>query len=302
MQAARRAALARAPGAVGWSVRLCSGRAPLLPDPHNVSCSLDLETSERIVTRLESRGRDAIFRSLFLDYFGDLQGCAHVVELGAGTGVVSRALCQHEGFSGRVTGVDQSEHFVRAAERLARAEGSWDPARLSFRVGDASCAVDVATAPDAVVANTLLSHVDDIGRVLAAARAMVAPGARLVAMDGDYDSLTFAHLEDPALGRRMDSALTAAVFAQPDAMRRLPGLLAEAGWRLEAARGQCVSEIGGEASYWRSFAEAYMPRVVQAGLLSQSEVDRWWSAQMEALRAGRFFAAANYYTMVARAV
>ena len=63
-----------------------------------------------------------------------------------------------------------------------------------------------------------------------------------------------------------------------------------------------MSEVGSEASYWCSFAEAYMPRVVQAGLLSESEVGRWWAAQQEALRGGRCFAAANYYTMIARAV
>ena len=56
-----------------------------LPDPHNVSHSLDAETSARIVDRLESRGQDEIFRSLFLGYFPDLSNCQNVLEIGCGT-------------------------------------------------------------------------------------------------------------------------------------------------------------------------------------------------------------------------
>ena len=121
-------------------------------------------------------------------------------------------------------------------------------------------------------------------------------------MDGDYRSLTYAHEAHEALGRRMDAAFTRAVFAQPDAMRRLPGILTSTGWRLDQCRSRCVSEVGASASYWVSFAQAYMPRVVQAGYVSAAEVDSWWEAQQQALREGRFFAACNYYTVLATAV
>ena len=98
----------------------------------------------------------------------------------------------------------------------------------------------------------------------------------------------------------MDEALVTAVFAQPDAMRGLPQMLPAAGWALEEVRSKCVSEVGKDASYWVSFGEGYLPRVVAAGLFDQPTADRWWAGQMEALAAGHFFAAANYYTYLAR--
>lgn len=62
------------------------GKRPTpLPDPHNVSHTLDAETSARIVDRLESRGQDEIFRSLFLEYFPELSSCRNVLEIGCGT-------------------------------------------------------------------------------------------------------------------------------------------------------------------------------------------------------------------------
>ena len=71
-------------------------------------------------------------------------------------------------------------------------------------------------------------------------------------------------------------------------------------WQLEDVRSQCVSEVGGAAPYWTSFAAAYMPRLVESGLVDEGVVAGWWEAQQQALREGRFFAAANYYTFLVR--
>lgn len=60
----------------------------------------------------------------------------------------------------------------------------------------------------------------------------------------------------------MGGGQVTSVFAQPDAVRELPQLLPAAGWSLAEVRSECVSEVGGEASYWVSFAEGYLPRYV----------------------------------------
>jgi hypothetical protein len=84
----------RARAAVASTVASSAGAAvpKPLPDPHNVSHSLDAETSARIVDRLESRGQDEIFRSLFLGYFPDLSSCQNVLEIGCGTVHAATAL------------------------------------------------------------------------------------------------------------------------------------------------------------------------------------------------------------------
>ena len=295
----RRAAIEAACGLRFPSARLF-GAVPL-PDPHNISSQLDDAVSDAIVARLESRGKDAVFRSLF-GYFDSLCTSERVLELGCGTGVISRALVQHPGFSGTVTGVDQSERFVAAARELAAQDGC-DTGRLRFHAGDAHDLGDNLGPGlnfDAVVMHTLLSHVTSPQAVLQSACRVLRPGGTLVVMDGDYHSLTY-QCPDAALGRRMDAALAAATFAQPGVMRQLPGLLEEAGFELGGARAACVSEVGGAAqvSYWRSFAETYLPRVRAAGLVGEGEAQRWWAGQQRGIEDGTFFAHCVYYTMTA---
>lgn len=283
------------------AVSAAASSKPLV-DPHMVSNTLDDETSARIIERLESRGCDEIFRSLFLGYFPDLHRCSNVLEIGCGTGVVLRALLADGNFHGKMTGVDQSPKFLEAARRLAAEEGC-PPDRIAFIESDAqqlATAVLGEEAYDAVVMHTLISHTTDPTAVLAEAASLAAPGALLVVMDGDYGSLTYAHPQDLELGRRMDHALVTSVFNQPNAIRGLAAMLPRAGWQLEDVRSQCVSEVGGKASYWVSFAEAYMPRIVQSGVVDEATVDGWWQAQTDALAAGHFFAAANYYTFIAK--
>ena len=129
----------------------------------------------------------------------DLAPTAHVLDLGCGTGVVTRALAGREGFSGRVTGIEQSPALVEVAQRLADEEGVGE--RTEFRVGDAH-ALDVADASvDAVVAHTTMSHVTDPLRVLKEAARVLRAGGVFAAFDGDYASWTFGY-SDHAIARR----------------------------------------------------------------------------------------------------
>ena len=83
----------------------------------------DAATLERFAERLEFRATDPKFvayRDAYLRLI-DLPRTATILDLGCGTGVVTRALAARDGFAGTVTGIDQSPHFIAAAERLARA-------------------------------------------------------------------------------------------------------------------------------------------------------------------------------------
>ena len=85
----------------------------------------DTATLERFIQRLEYRGTDPTFtayRDAYLELL-ELPPTAAVLDLGCGTGVVARAIAARDGFTGTVTGVDQSPDFVAAAHRLAADEG-----------------------------------------------------------------------------------------------------------------------------------------------------------------------------------
>jgi 2-polyprenyl-3-methyl-5-hydroxy-6-metoxy-1,4-benzoquinol methylase len=122
---------------------------------------LEPEALQRIVDRLEYRGRDPAFvkmREAYLDQMG-LTPNARVLETGCGTGVVSRALARRTGFAGLVVGIDFSDVLIQAGRRLAHEEKLTD--RIEFRVGDSHALDDPDGSYDFVIAHTLVSHVVD---------------------------------------------------------------------------------------------------------------------------------------------
>lgn len=267
-------------------------------DPHRFVNELDPASVERLIARLENRAKDAVFARLFDKYAArlGLPESAQVLEVGCGTGAMTRFLARRPDFTGRVVGVDHSASFIEAARRHAQAEGVED--RIAFRVGDAHRLDFPAATFDAVIAHTVISHVTDPAAVLREMARVVRPGGMVAVFDGDYASLTYA-FPDAELGRRVDAALVGATFNNPLVMRELPRLFRELGLELVDAWGDAVAEIG-RGSYFRTFAETYVPAVIEAGLLPAETMEGWLAAQHRAIEQGTFFASCNYYTYLAR--
>ncbi len=270
---------------------------PAARDPHRFINELEPVMIERLVERLESRGKDRVFTRLFENYSSrlELPANARVLEIGTGTGVVARALARKTGEDIHVTGIDQSPAFIEVALQRAERENLAD--RVTFEVGDAHALQFEPEHFDAVVAHTLISHVSDPAGVFEQVRQVLRPGGTLVVFDGDYASLTYAY-SDTEAGRCMDWALARAAFNNPLIMRSLPRLLAAASLKLTETMVDVVSEIG-QASYFRSMAETYAPLIAPAGLADEADVDAWLKAQIKAAEQGQFFASCNYYSAFA---
>ena len=258
----------------------------------------DAATLARFIERLELRGQDPTFvayRDAYLDLV-DLPGAAAVLDLGCGTGVVTRAIAARDGFAGTVTGVDQSAEFIAVAHRLAVGDGVAD--RVRFAVGDVHQLEFPAGSFDVAVAHTLVSHVRDPLTVLAEAARVVRPGGFVAVFDGDYASLTFG-CSDPRLGERMEPALRAMIMSSPRVMRELPRLLPQAGLRLIATQAHVYAEAG-SSTFMLNLAETYAPLASSTGQLPASQVDAWLADQRRSAADGTFFAACNYYAYLAR--
>jgi ubiquinone/menaquinone biosynthesis C-methylase UbiE len=256
-------------------------------------------TLERFIERLEFRAKDPTFvayREAYLKLI-DLPHTAAVLDLGCGTGVVTRAIAARDGFAGAVTGVDQSPEFIAAAQRLAADEGVGD--RVAFAVGDAHELDFPAATFDAAVAHTLVSHVRDPLAVLAEAARVIRPGGSVAIFDGDYASLTFGS-SDPRLGQTIERAIQSMIMSSPRVMRELPRLLPRAGLRLMATQAHVYAEAG-SSSFLLNLAETYGPLASAAGILPAADVDAWLADQRRSADDGTFFAACNYYAYVARA-
>lgn len=269
-------------------------------DPHRFINELDEAALESIIARLESRAQDAVFTRLFDKYAAQLAlpPSAQVLEVGCGTGALLRSLARRTDFTGKAFGVDQCRPFLDAARKFAQAENV--SARIVFQAGDAHCLDFPSATFDAVIAHTLISHVTEPAAVLSEMARVVRPGGTVVIFDGDYASLTYA-FPDHGFGHQMDVALASATFNNPRIMRDLPRILPGLGLKLTAAWGDAVVEIG-NGSYFKSFAETYVPYVKRAGLLPAQAADVWLNEQLQAINNGTFFAACNYYTYLARRI
>jgi len=266
----------------------------LVHDPHRFVNDLDETALDLLIKRLESRAQNPVFAQLLDKYTTSLiaEKPEKVLEFGCGTGAVLRALARRGDFTGHATGVDHCAAFINAANQFSKQENVAE--RLSFKLGDVH-ELDIPSASfDVVIAHTLLSHVTEPAKVLSEMARVVRPNGKIIIFDGDYTSLTYAY-PDHGFGQKMDAALANTTFNNPRIMHDLPRLLPVFGLRMAEAWGDAVVEIG-EGNFYKTFAEAYVPYVKKAGILTTQAIDIWLNEQYKAMEKGTFFAACNYYT------
>jgi ubiquinone/menaquinone biosynthesis C-methylase UbiE len=267
-------------------------------DPFGRTDTLDQGTLEALAVRFEARSRHPLFAKMLEEYLDamHLDRAGSVLDMGCGTGAVARVVARRAGFSGRVSGVDLSAYLVEAAERLAREEGIAE--RAEFRSGNVANLEFGDATFDAVIAHTLLSHVDDACAVLAEAARVAKPGGMIGIFDGDYASLTFDHT-DPVKGKGYDEAIIGALVTNPRVMRQMPKLLRAAGLELVATFPYVLAEVG-TANFWWSAIEAYRRLIPKSSVMTEDEADAWAAALRSDSEAGVFFGSCNYYAYIAR--
>jgi ubiquinone/menaquinone biosynthesis C-methylase UbiE len=259
---------------------------------------LDESLLQVIVARLEARGNHSFFATMLHAYLDamHIEAAQMVLDMGCGTGVAARAIARRPGFAGQVTGIDLSPYLAEAAARLAAEEGVGD--RVTFRAGDTRN-LDLSDGTfDAVIAHTLVSHVDDPLVVMKEAARVVKPGGMVGIFDGDYASLTFSHA-DLDRGKAYDEALINAIVTSPRVMRQMPRLLRAAGLELVACFPYILAEIG-TADFWLSGIESFRRLIPRAGVMTEEEAGVWAEALLKDSADGVFFGASNYYSYVAK--
>ncbi len=260
--------------------------------------SLDAEGVQRIVDRLEYRGKDDTFVAMREEYLRqmELASNANILDLGCGTGVVARALASRENFSGKIVGVDFSAELINAAQQLATEEGITN--RVNFRVGDASALEDEDESYDAVILHTLVSHVPDPSAVVSEARRVVRPGSLIAIFDGDYASITYA-TGDHKTDAEMVDAILDAVVANPYVMRDLPSILKDEGLEIESFTPNILAEAG-VGKFFSGMAESYVPMVIRSQTAPEAKANGWLDAYRKSVSTNTSFASCNYYTYLAR--
>lgn len=242
------------------------------------------ELAERLELRAQSPDEVAV-RAAYLALLG-LGSGMQVLDIGCGTGAVTREAARRVAPDGLVVGLDPSPAFLAIARELAERDGL--AALIRLREGDARGLPFGEAEFDVVVAATALSHVPDGARAVPEMARVVRPGGRVGIFDLDTESLIVAH-PDRALTRRVVAAHSDHAVTDGWLGRRLPGLFAEAGLRDIGVRAFTPLERDPNGFY-AGVAERAAQIAVETGSITEDERCRWLDALHAEAAAGRFLA------------
>ena len=159
-----------------------------MPDVWATFTELDAAMQQRLADVLETRGADLQQQAMRRAFLGDIPfpADAHVLEVGCGTGVLTRVLARWPDV-GAVVGVDVASSLLNRARSLAA-----DLPNVTFRETDGRKLPFEDGAFDAIVFDSTFTHVPGPESALAEAFRVLRPLGWLAAFDGDYTTTTVA--------------------------------------------------------------------------------------------------------------
>jgi ubiquinone/menaquinone biosynthesis C-methylase UbiE len=238
-----------------------------MPDVYAHIAEVEPAIQERLVNVLEMRTADSQQQAMWQAYLSRIEfpRGAHVLEIGCGTGAVTRMVAQWSGV-GEVVGIDPSPVFIAKARELSR-----NLTNLSFQEGDGRSLAFEADTFDVVVVHQTLSHVPEPEQLLKEAFRVLHSGSQLALYDGDYATATVTTGSfDP---------LEACVHAFREQfihdswiVRRLPQLLESCGFTVTPMQSHGYVEAP-EGAYLLTWIERGADALVQAGRISKETAE-----------------------------
>lgn len=242
-----------------------------------------LGTSEEEFIRLGYQHQvwqDVTTRLWSLAGFGPGQ---HLADLGAGPGFVTLELARLVGPGGCVHAIEAASSFVSHLNRRVKAEGGKN---VSVHHADVHHLPLGDGSVDGAFARWLLCFVENPQAVCDEVARVLRSGGVFVAWDYfNYNSVG-VFPEHAAIRRLFDAYHRSAVVNKGnyDIGQELPGMLIRSGF--EITHLEPISKIGRPGSrVWSwvtQFTTGYVPKLLEAGLMSESEARALWQAWKDA--------------------
>ena len=261
-------------------------------DPWRIEAGLGESQVRELARLIELRGRsddEAATRQVYMDLLGPRPG-ERVLEVGCGSGVVTRELARRVRPGGRVTAIDPNPFFLTVTRELAEQErlGDW----IELRAGDAHALPFDDASFEIVVSATVLEHIPDAEPVVPELARVAEPGGRVGILTADTETFIISH-PDRALTRRIVAASTDVRFANAWIGRRLPGLMEAAG--LNEVQVRAFTTLDRDpAGFFGKAAELRAALALQTGAITSDEHERWLELLRVEQDAGRFLAGTAY--------
>lgn len=197
-----------------------------MPDPYSQTTTVHPSLLGVLIKAMELRAADSRSRAIREKFFAfvDFPEAARVLEIGCGSGAISRELA-HCPNVGEIVGLDPSPVFLAKARELAAGIP-----KLRFQEGDARVAQPFNDdAFDVAVFHTCLTHVPGPEEAVGETVRVLRPGGQLAILDGDYSTTTVAVGDYDPLQPCIDAAM-AGLVNDGWLARRLPRMVRSCGF------------------------------------------------------------------------
>jgi SAM-dependent methyltransferase len=264
-----------------------------MPDVYTRITEAAPETVEVVGRVMEVSAADPQHLAMVHAYLDEVTVAAdaHVVEVGAGTGAISREIARRFPHA-TVLGLDPSPGLVQRARELAAGLPQVD-----FQVADGAALPLPDGQVDLVVIHRVLCHVPDPEAVLAEASRVLKGGGVLAAFGGDYATITLDTGPHDPLGCCV-AAFWDDYVHDPWLVRRLPALVRAAGFTPRRMRSHGVVQVD-EPEYMLSIADRGADALRATGRIGEELASALKAEARSRVQAHRFFGHIAYASLVA---
>jgi SAM-dependent methyltransferase len=265
-----------------------------LSDAYATIADADVAMQESLADILELRAADPQQRAMLHSYLSEieLQAGTRLLEIGCGTGSVTRVLASLAGVAEAV-GVDPSPVFIARARELSRAAPN-----LAFEEGDGRKLRFANAAFDVVVLHTTLCHIPQPDRALTEAFRVLRPGGTLAVCDGDYATITVALGESDPLQDCIE-AVKASFINDVWLVRRMPTLLRAAGFQMLTTSSHGYLQTS-DPQYMLTLVDRGADALASSGRIGSELCSSLKTEARRRVEAGAFFGFIGFASFIAR--